>query len=182
MELFVKRKKILLVPAYAFLLSGCFLNAQSDVLSQNYAKTSITKLRPELTVTSLCELYDKPYLYHNKVVKLKTTLYRIADTTSLGDINCVQRHSLVDVEFSPEFESSVCEPKNDFREELCAIAKATKQNEEGVNLEISADIIGYFNYYQTEQGFTSNGLRFRFYVQKIEDIKKITPVAVEKLH
>ena len=174
--------KITLIIICTFVLVSCALVQTSDVSNRNYLEQNPTKSLEVLIVPNLCELFRSPYVYHEKVIRLKTTLSRIASVTTFGDERCVLPHALIDVEFSPELESSVCNSKNDIKEKLCLIAKATRQNETDANFAVIADIVGYFEYYHSEEGFTSGGLRFRFAIQEIKNIKKIIPVKAEKLN
>lgn len=169
----------LLVISFALILFNC-TSIQVDVSKSTIANNK-TQLSQEVEILTICELFKDPYSYGGRLIKLKTNLYRIADVTTVEDENCIQRHHLIDVTFAPEFESSVCNPVSDKSVELCLLAKATKQNKEYGDYQLTATIIGYFEYYFAKEGFTQNGLRFRFIVKEINNVEKFTPVKADKL-
>lgn len=181
MKYVIKMHCLLIFTICLFGEFGCSSSTNLFVSKQNPQSNSLLKSQEKSVVLSLCTLIDNPYQYHQKVVELKTTLYRVGNITNLGDENCVQRHSLFDVEFSSDFESSVCRRSDVNYEKMCLMVKASNQKQENINYAINANIIGYFEYYESRTGFTSNGLRFRFIVQEIESIEKIMPVESKKI-
>lgn len=128
-----------------------------------------------LEVTSLCDLYKEPLNDDIKEIRIKTTLYRVNGITTVGDEDCVSAHPLVDVVFTSEFESVACR-SGDGPKEFCAIAQATSQGGDFGNFEIVASIIGRFDSYPSNQGFTANGRRYRLYVERIENVKSLGQV------
>jgi hypothetical protein len=166
---------------YLFLLVGCVSDRPLYTSNLNLAGKPINEPQEEV-LSSLCELYKDPHLYNKKVIKVKTTLTRIAPFTTLQDERCLMRHPVIEVEFTSEFESFVCNSKNEYEEKLCLIVRMTKQNKTAeTEFEVIADIVGYTESYRCENGFTLNGLCFRFIIQEIRNIEKIIPVKVEKM-
>lgn len=171
------QREFLIIALPMLFLSCCYSGPNADA-SRNqgpFEQAEVHSTDEVVEVLSLCELYENPTLFTDKTIKVKTTLYRTARVTTIGDDGCVTAHHLVDVEFTAEFESIACE-SGDKTKELCAIANATKQGTELGNFEIVGSIVGRFDYHQAKEGFTSNGLRFRFFVQAIKDVKKIAPI------
>jgi hypothetical protein len=159
-------------------------SGNSSNLSNQATQTSVSSAESVKRVSSLCELFDNPYSYQQKVVRLKTSIYSTnIDKTyaSFGDERCEQRHPLIDVDFSQELEAAACKKENPEQEKLCAVISKTGNNITDVTYELLADVIGYFEYYETKEGFTRNGMRFRFRVNKIENIEKITASEIQRI-
>ncbi len=174
---------LLFLVTFSLELVNCGLNQNLNVPEQNL-QTNTSKTSSEIEVANLCELFNNSYAYHQKIVKLKATLYIIhTDTTFslVADEKCEQRHPLIDVDFGKNFEPSVCSGSTRLEEELCSILKESPQKNENVTYEIIGVVGGYFEYYQSNEGFTRDGLRFRFTIQNIEKIDKITSAKIQKV-
>jgi hypothetical protein len=164
------------------LFVGC-LAISNLVCSKLPSGSSVETANPQselLEVANLCKLFENPELYEGRNITIKTTLYRINRFTTLGDENCVTAHSLVDVEFTSEFESRACSD-GEATKAFCAIAEATRQAGDFGNFEITASIVGHFESYLANTGFTANGHRYMFLVERIENIKSINPVKTIRL-
>jgi hypothetical protein len=177
-----KIQKSIVLIILSMLLFSCYSSQTLDSPTTNYSQQSVAKTVEEPAVLSLCSLMDNPYPYHQKVIIVKTTLYRIGSLISFEDEKCVTRHTLVDVEFAPEFKSSACDSKDEIENKLCLITRRDDENKGISNLSVTGNLVVYFEYYYSDEGFTSNGLRFRFVVHEIKNIEKITPITSVNLN
>ena len=174
LQLKISMRFIRLFITLVILLTACSYSSSKS--SNQNTQTIVSDTEAETPASSLCELFDNPKPYQQKVVRLKTTLFSSRAHTGIGDERCEQRHSLVDVDFSDGLETSVCKKENAEQSQLCALLSTTKNNTgDDTYYVVIADFIGYFEYYESKEGFTHNGLRFRFRINKIENIEKITP-------
>lgn len=168
-----------------FFVIGCclfiFISCSSNVSNHDYSKQNVKLPENEIVVDSLCMLLMKPDSFNNKTVTLKTTLSKVGSITTFGDSQCEFRHDLVSVEFSSSYETYICNTNDDFSDELCLIAKATREKKKDINFQILASFTGKFESYESKEGFSLNGLRFLFVVKNIRNIEKISPIRSEKL-
>ena len=167
------------------LINICFLTLMACSIftpNQDFSEQNKGVLREDILVESVCELFENRDDFNNKVVTLKTILFRIGSFTTFADQKCETRHPLVSVEFSPTFESFICNSNDVDADKLCLIAEATKQNKGDVNFKVLADFIGHFDYYRTNEGFNLDDVRFRFIITDVRNIKKISPIKTEKLN
>lgn len=165
--------KFLVLALCVFTLAGCRSSQISDV--SNQANQNQAEHQQEIiSVPDICELMRNYQNYHQKTIKVKSTIYSLFGTPTLGDEKCVPRHPLFDVGFTEGFESSVCNSaeEDDKKEKLCLIARATRQGKHDIDFAIElADMVGYFEYYSSKEGFitTLAGDRLRFIVERIEN-------------
>jgi len=162
------------------LIAGCF--------NKNLTKTEVKKEQQKHTfvkevpkVKSLCDLLHDRDLYNKKRVMVRTLLYKIkAFTTFLGK-ECSFRHHVIDVTFSSKYASRVCRLKNDKEGKICLAASGNRNNKNYEDITVLADFVGRFEYYKSSEGVTIDGLRFRFVVEDIKNIKRISPIKSTKL-
>lgn len=131
-------------------------------------------------IVNLCGVLQKPAEYSDKVIELETALYRIGGQTSVGDAGCIHRHPLVDVEFEADFVERVCKTSNQ-APELCTLVQDHVNGVTDSRWELRGVYRGLFEAYESD-GFTLNGLRFRFTIDDARVLKthKITVETIGK--
>ena len=129
----------------------------------------------EKEAISICELERNPFPYQKQTITIRTTVYRIDSLVSAGDESCVGRHPLFDVEFDYSFVEGICSPNEVDAQQLCAFSKPTGKNPPSSNIAITGIFTGHFEAYQVNEGFRSNGMRFRFTVKSVESVFEVIP-------
>ena len=132
----------------------------------------------ELVLENICEVYKDPKRFHNKRLKVHTTLSVIGKSKSLSDHRCPQRHTLIDVEFASEFLNGSCNPTSE--EALCLATSTIRSS--SLPFEIKADYIGRLSVESSDDQFTLNGIRFKFAIERMENPGKVNILEIEKLN
>lgn len=172
MKLIINFCSFLAFTIATMLISGCFNNnlTTTEVKKEQQRHTFVKEV-PK--VRSLCNLLHDRDLYNKKRVMIQTLLYKIkAFTTFLGK-ECSFRHHVIDVTFSSEYVSRICCSQNDKEVKICLAAGGKRNDKNYEDITALADFVGRFEYYESSEGFTADGLRFRFVVEDIKNIKRI---------
>lgn len=147
----------------------------------HFSQNSTSESFPDkpIQVNDVCVILGNPQEFDGKLVKLRSTIYRMGTVISIGDTRCIQRHSVIDVEFSSSFQSQVCNP-SDFPAGLCSLTKGISDDSDGI--EITAYISGQVYPVVAKSGFSVDGLRLRFVVHEIDNIESIIPIKQESIN
>ncbi len=168
----------------AFLFLSCNSSGRSNVAEpETTQQANVSALVEVPAVLNICELIDSPNSYQDKTIVLKTSMYRVgASGYTFGDKACESRHPLFDLDFSSDFQASVCGSNDENSRMVCDFYGRQYEGETKLDWILDADFRGRFESYKSTEGFTSNGMRFRFVIQRVNNIQSVEPMGIIRLH
>ncbi|MGI8541892.1 MAG: hypothetical protein ACR2MD_00235 [Aridibacter sp.] len=166
--------------AVTFILFSCFVQNNSSTLNENNSSRR-ENLNNKIQVNSICELFENPDLFDNRTITVQTIFSNITSLDTFSDEKCPTRHPLIEVKFSQKLEKSFCNSNQHEIQKMCSTIRNTKEKKSDKEYVIEGIFEGQFKYFIPKEGFTLNGLRFKFFVKNLKEIRKITVSESNKL-
>lgn len=115
----------------------------------------------------LCELLRNPMAYKGQVIRIDSTLGRFRDYVTFYDSNCVPKHPLIKVQFSPSLKYE----KGNQGEKLRQIITGSKEAREG-NVHLLVSAIGLYEPIPRDRRSDFSELQYEITITSIEMLEE----------
>lgn len=158
------------------LYASCSASGREDVTATEVDSQRGSNVAAQ--VVSLCSLISQPASFDGKVIRIRTSLFRLTDVVSMGDESCIQPEPTVDVKFAADLDTAACDLLQTSRS-LCSSLIYGKPEFTGVTMD--GVYTGLFRRREPALREREQAFRFEFEVREINEITAVNRIRSSKL-